>query len=71
MHKFLFKSQVQAKIAALHQDLPYSAAWDEVEVSSLEPGQLGQSFFRDFALLMFICQNFVMIFGFFFSYLPQ
>ena len=28
------KSQLHAKIAALHQDLQYSAAWEEVEVSS-------------------------------------
>ena len=34
MHKFPFKSQLHAKIAALCQDLSYSAAWDEVEVSS-------------------------------------
>ena len=71
MHKFPFKSQLHAKIAALHQELPYSAAWDEVEVSVKEPGQLGESFFRDLALLMFICQNFCDDFGFFFSYFQQ
>ena len=70
MHKFPFKSQLHAKITAQHEDLPYSAAWGEVEASSLEPGQLGQSIFRDLALPMFICQIFVMIL-FFFSYLQQ